>query len=367
MQEEFYVVIWMIHGGNVWIYGGPSKILDFSSNMNPLGPPKLLVEALMEAIKEGIFSYYPEPTYTSLKESLSSFLNVNYGMVEVFNGASEALFQLAYMLNPSSFVLTPPSFIEYWRIAESLNKRIYEVNYLDMGSSYILDIDGIIETLSKIRGGLLYICNPNNPTGTLTARRGIEEIVLEASMRNSQVIVDESFMDFTRENQSVIKLVESYENLHIVKSLTKIFASLGLRLGVAVSSRVRDVGRFMVPWRVNILTSYAFSRLLQDVSYVNNYIDRSRTVIFEEVNRSIFTLKNLKLNPYTTSVNFILVKLPLGVSSTTLTETLALKYGVLIRDASTIPGLDKSYIRISVRRGSDNLKLMKALGEVLGV
>lgn len=357
----------MIHGGNVWIYGGPSKVLDFSSNMNPLGPPKLLTDSLIEAIEENIFSYYPEPTYTSLKESISILLNVNCNMIEVFNGASEALFQLAYMFNPSSFVLTPPSFIEYWRIAESLNRRIYEVKYSDMDSSYIFDVDGVIKTLNRIRNGLIYVCNPNNPTGTLTARKSVEEIVLEASRRSIQVIVDESFMDFTRDNQSVIELVESYENLHVVKSLTKIFASLGLRLGLLVSSRVKDVGRFIVPWRVNILTSYAFSKLLQDLNYVNNYIDKSRRVIFEEVSKFIPILKDLGMNPYSTSVNFILVKLPFRVSSTALTETLALRYGMLVRDASTIPGLDKSYIRISVRRSDDNLKLMKALGEVLGV
>ncbi len=357
----------MIHGGNVWIYGGPSKVLDFSSNTNPLGPPKLLADALMEAIEGNIFSYYPEPTYTSLKESLSRFLNVDCRLIEVFNGASEALFQLAYMFNPLSFVLTPPSFIEYWRIACSLNRRIYEVKYLDMGDNYILDIDGIVKALSRVSNGLVYICNPNNPTGTLTVRKGIEEIVLEASRRGSQVIVDESFMDFTMENQSVIELVENYENLHVVKSLTKIFASPGLRLGLVVSSRIEDMGRFMAPWRVNILTSYAFSKFLQDLSYVNNYIDRSRRVIFEEVSRLIPILKDLRTNPYNTSVNFILVKLSLRVDSTALTETLALRYGILIRDASTIPGLNKSYIRISVRRSSDNLKLMKALGEALSV
>jgi threonine-phosphate decarboxylase len=357
----------LIHGGNVWIYGGPGKVMDFSSNINPLGPPKLLVKALMEAIRGNIFSYYPEPTYTSLKESLSLLLNVNCRLIEVFNGASEALFQVAYMLNPPSIVLTPPSFVEYWRIAESLNRRVYEVGYLDVGDSYVLDTDGVIKLLSGMNGGLMYICNPNNPTGTLTGRGDIEEIVSEASRRNVQVVVDESFMDFTAENQSVIELVETYENLHVVKSLTKVFASPGLRIGLAVSGRAKDFGRLTASWRVNTLASYSFSKLLQDLGYVKKYIDKSRRVIVREVGRVTSMLKDLGLKPYSTSVNFILVKLPLGFSSKTLTETLALRYGILIRDASTIPGLNESYVRISVRRGDDNLRLMKALGGVLSV
>lgn len=357
----------MIHGGNVWIYGGPGKIIDFSSNINPLGPPKLLVKALVEAIRGNIFSYYPEPTYTSLKESLSKLLNVNYRLIEVFNGASEALFQLAYMLNPSSLILTPPSFIEYWRIAESLNRRVYEVSYLDIDGSYILNVDGVIESLSRVYGGLMYICNPNNPTGTLTLRKYVEEIVSEALRRNVQVVVDESFMDFTAESQSVTEFVETYENLHVVKSLTKVFASPGLRIGLVVSGRVKDLERFTSSWHVNTLASYSFNKLLQDLDYVKKYIDKSRRVIVREVGRATSMLKDLGLKPYSTSVNFILVKLPLGFSSKKLTETLALKYGMLIRDASTIPGLNESYIRISVRRGGDNLKLMKALGEALSV
>lgn len=367
LQEVFYVVVGVIHGGNVWLYGGPGKILDFSSNINPLGPPRLLVKALMEAIRGHIFSYYPEPTYMELKESISELLNVNYRLIEVFNGASEALFQLAYTFNPSCFILTPPSFMEYWRIAQSLNKRIYEVGYVDVDGSYVLNVDEAIKALQRLNNGLMYICNPNNPTGTLTIGSSIEEIVLEASRRNIQVVVDESFMDFTGNRQSIIGLVEAYGNLHVVKSLTKIFASLGLRLGVVVSSRVSSLERYSIPWRVNALASYSFTRLLKDISYVHSYLNRSRKLIAEEIDRITPMLRGLGLSPYSTSVNFLLARLPAGFSSTALAEALALKHGVLVRDASTIPGLNRSYIRISVRKGDDNLRLIKALGEVLGV
>ncbi len=355
----------MIHGGNIWAYGGPSKVLDFSSNSNPLGPPQLLIKALSRAVKEKVFSHYPEPTYIKLRESLSRFLGIDEKLIEVFNGASEAIFQTAYMLKPLNFVLTPPSFIEYWRAARLMGKKIYEVSYIDKGNKYAFNVNGIFEALEGIKKGLLFICNPNNPTGTLILRKYIEEITLEASRKENQVVVDESFMEFTGDDQSMLKLTEAYGNLHVVKSLTKIFASPGLRLGVVVSNSVSDLYEHISPWRVNALTSYSFTAMFQNMNYVDDYLKRSRKLVAQEKSKVVPTLKKLGLNPYKSSANFILNHLQSKLDSATLTETLALKHGILIRDASTIPGLNKRYIRVSVRKGNENMKLIEALSRVL--
>lgn len=353
------------HGGNVWAYGGPDRILDFSSNINPLGPPKLLNVLLYEALDKNIHTYYPEPSYYELKRGVSSFLNVKSELIEVFNGASEAIFQIAYALKPSRIILTPPSYSEYWRVAQALGKRVHEIPYIINGDKFILDVDKLIKALNTVRDSLVYICNPNNPTGTLTDKRYLEEIIESALTRNSHVVVDESFMKFTDIERSVLDLVEAYKNLHVIVSLTKIFAIPGMRIGVVVTNATRLFEDLLPPWRVNSIVSYALTRLLDRQEYTSSYIRDTKSYVKTEMLTLSYRLKRLGLKPYITYTNYILVSLPEGLSSSSLTKTLILKHKVLIRDASTIPGLDDHYIRISLRASKDNMVLVKSLEETL--
>ncbi len=354
------------HGGNIWIYGGPEKILDFSPNSNPLGPPQPLIQALKQAFKTKMFMHYPEPTYHDLKNTLSSFLEVSQRNLEVLNGCSDAIYKLTLILNKPRTILIAPSFQEYWRASWVLNKKIHEINYIAKDNEYLFPTNEVLTTLNDSPEAILYICNPNNPTGTITPLKHIEEIVSEALRKGSHIIIDESFMDFSRKNESALALTESYPNLHVIKSLTKIFASPGLRLGVAVTVKSNQILKHSPPWRINIFASHAFTSLLKKKRFIKNYLKDARELVAKEKIKLKKTLEELGTNPYQTHTNFMLISLrKLNSNSVKLTKQLALKHKILIRDCSTIPGLNNKYVRISIRKPSENQKLLNALRETL--
>ncbi|RLG59506.1 hypothetical protein DRN86_04140 [Candidatus Geothermarchaeota archaeon] len=352
------------HGGDVWRYGKAYEILDFSSNGNPLGPPVLLKDALKEALERDIYCFYPDPTYLELKQAISKYLSVAEDKIGVFNGAIEALYLLFRVLNGKKVLLTPPSFTEFWYVANMENLPIEEVPLIEDHDCFKLNEQRLLEHLGG-KDLIAILCNPNNPTGTLIRKNLIEEAV--GMIRDGFLVVDESFMEFSHENHSSINLIEDHPNLIIVKSLTKIFSASGLRLGVVIASSdiVHKFEALSPTWRVNSLTAFAFSKLLRKTDAVREYLMNSRRFIDLERRRMIKKLRKIGLRPYNSSVNFILVNLCERANSRELKEVLVRQYNMLIRDASTFKGLSENYIRIGLKRPEQNDMLIKALNEVL--
>jgi len=363
-----------VHGGDVWLIGNPNNIIDFSSNTNPLGPPSIIRDYLEEAIKEGYYRYYPETSYDKLRASIIEFVKetyreeISYNHVEVFNGASECLYKVFEQIKPRKTLLLRPSYSTYWHLAKLYSREIINIDYTFRDSNIIINYDLLFNFVGKLSRAkdriLAVICNPNNPTGTLIKIKAIEEM-LEA-LENGYILVDESFIDFV-EYDSMIRLLKNYNNLIIVKSLTKIFATPGLRMGfcIAEPKLVTKLALVSPPWRIGTITMYVYSKLLANIGYVRKYIANTRKYVNEERPLISHKLSKLNLKIYNSETHFMLISLNGLIKSYELKDKLLKKCKVLIRDASTIPGLNEDFIRISLRSHEENKILINCLKEVL--
>ncbi|HEY9707714.1 MAG TPA: aminotransferase class I/II-fold pyridoxal phosphate-dependent enzyme, partial [Oculatellaceae cyanobacterium] len=267
------------HGGNIaWAAAlagcSPSLILDFSASINPLGPPKSAIAAIESHLKDLIA--YPDPNYRQLRTALSQlhptlspdWILPGNGSAELLTWASRELSQL------EETCLITPAFSDYQRALKAFGAKVREYPLANFGFS-ILDLQlpienpSCAESASKVRPKIqnrlgLLLNNPHNPTGKLFDRETIEPLIEQFAL----VVVDEAFMDFLppEQQQSLISVVQDYDNLVILRSLTKFYSLPGLRLGYCVAhpDRLSRFQEWRDPWPVNVLAAAAAVAVVQD-------------------------------------------------------------------------------------------------------
>lgn len=352
------------HGGDIKSVireNNLNEIMDFSANINPYGLSNNIKNAILADLDNII--HYPQPNAEDLRKKIGETYNIPSDKIIVGNGAVEIIYTLCHILKPKNVLIVSPGFSEYERAARSAGADIHYA-MLDEKLDFNSPMRDIIV---NIKGNdLLFIGNPNNPTGTLYMLEDMELLIEHAENNGCFVVVDESFMDFikTSEAFSVLPLVEKYHNLLVLHSLTKFYAIPGLRLGFAATDHevldplysAKDI------WNVNSLAQVAGIAALDDKKYQR----RSRTYTRTEINYLYEELSTLdKLKVYEPTVNFILVNISkTGLTATQLREKL-LKYNIIIRNCANYPGLDENYVRFAVRTREENDELVDALTEIL--
>ncbi|WP_279223147.1 threonine-phosphate decarboxylase CobD [Megamonas hypermegale] len=352
------------HGGDIKSVireNNLNEIMDFSANINPYGLSNNIKNAILADLDNII--HYPQPNAEDLRKKIGETYNIAGDKIIVGNGAVEIIYTLCHILKPKNVLIVSPGFSEYERAARSAGADIHYA-MLDEKLDFNSPMRDIIV---NIKGNdLLFIGNPNNPTGTLYMLEDMELLIEHAENNGCFVVVDESFMDFikTSEAFSVLPLVEKYHNLLVLHSLTKFYAIPGLRLGFAATDHevldplyaAKDI------WNVNSLAQAAGMAALDDKKYQR----RSRTYTRTEINYLYEELSTLdKLKVYEPTVNFILVNISkTGLTATQLREKL-LKYNIIIRNCANYPGLDENYVRFAVRTREENDELVDALTEIL--
>ncbi|MEM0321221.1 MAG: histidinol-phosphate transaminase [Thermoprotei archaeon] len=352
------------HGGDVW--DKPEGVMDFSANTNPLGPPSSLLGFLSSNL--GLIARYPDPEHRIIRGVLSDLIGVGFKNVLVGCGATELIYLAVQaclkLCGGGLHVLIPePTFGEYEVAARRLGGRPSYVfaDRVDLR----FDDDEIIRNLPH--NGLVFICNPNNPTGQSFGSKSVEEVVAEADKRHSVVVVDESLVEFTPtpEANSVIKMVEGYDNLVVLRSPAKLFAIPGLRIGYAVAStRIAHLIRSLQqPWSVGVLGELGLPVALRDFEFI------STSTKYVRLEREVFAKKLGKirgLRVYPSDANFLLVDTNnWGIGGRELKRRLISK-GVLVRECSDFRSLGDHHIRLAVRRHEENEYLLKVLGGLLG-
>ena len=334
------------HGGYGWRYG----LIDMSSNMNPLGTPGELIELIRECVNNGCYSHYPTELGDELREALSTFEGVEPGITYVFNGATEALQLLFMNLRPRRVVIPIPNYSDYLRLGRLVNSEVRLIEYWgrDDLASLIINEAG--------PGTVVILSNPNSPMGYLIGRDQLLVIAEELGRRGSVLIVDESFMDFVGDNQSLIRDAQQYDNVYVVKSYTKFLAIPGLRVG-AVYTR-NDIGELVPTWPVNSIAEYAVSRYM---GRAREFRELTIKYVEEERDRLINSLKELGISVYESRTHYFVMK-----HEPWLGEEL-LKHGILIRDLSNIPPLTRGYFRVSIRGVDVDNKFLSALLRVMQI
>jgi len=340
----------LTHGGEVWEYD--SLPLDFSANINPLGPSKKALEAL-EAWK---ISYYPPSSPQRLREEIAGYLGVEESRVTVWNGSVELVKELCsvFLQGSGVAVIAEPTFSEYARYA-CLHGA---------GAARVLPKTGLEHSASDVsealdeRTRLVFICRPNNPTGSAMSLGEILEL-LELASGKALVVVDEAFVEFS-DLEGLAGYVESYGNLFVLRSLAKFFALPGLRIGYGVGSRevVKALEERRAPWSINIFAHDAAIASLSDRSY----IQRTRRFVRRERSFLERKLRALGVEVMSSHANFLLLKHAWRAGDV---KKALLEEGMLIRDCSSFYGLDERFIRVCVRKRSENKRLIEALRKIL--
>ena len=355
-----------LHGGNLveasMRYGiAAEEFIDFSANINFLGVPSSVKEAIKDSLH--LVGCYPDPKCRALKEALCCYTGLKEKNVLVGNGASELIFLAVKALKPRQVLLLNPTFSEYARAVKAEGGKLQSL-FLLPESGFWISLTEIMPLLKNI--DLLFLCNPNNPTGTLWRREEVIKLIEAAREANTAVTVDEAFMDFVdeAENFTVLREVEHYSNLIVLRSLTKYFALPGIRLGylAAPASLVQELEKLRDPWSVNWLAQVAGVAALQD----KEYQERTRQCI--KIERE-FLYKGLASVPFlqvwASAANFFLAKILLPeFTAKDLEKQMALQK-ILIRRGDSFPGLGRQYFRIAVRGRKENLLLLDLLPDIL--
>ena len=350
------------HGGDLTLarqrYGSGPR-LDFSANINPLGPPPAVLRGL-PGMLEGIV-HYPDPFAGQLKQLLADWLGIGPQNLLLGNGSTELIYLLPRVCRVSRVALPAPSFSEYEYAARLASATCL---YLELKPpTYDWNLAALKKLLPRVE--MILLCNPNNPTGTLFRAEELAEILAVLPPRIT-LVMDEAFIDFVTEKAelTLVQYAINDPRVLVLGSLTKFFALPGLRLGYLVGTPrvVGQLAAHLPPWNLNYLAQAAGCLALQDQEYVQRsrrYMAAARSRFYQ----ALQTVSGITALPPT--ANFIFARLAdQGLSAAQLAERLG-RRGFLIRDCANYRGLDEHCFRLAVRREAENTALVEALREIL--
>jgi threonine-phosphate decarboxylase len=329
------------------------KILDFSSNVNPLGYPPTIKNYFKKV--HPLLSIYPDPDSSRLRNYLAKYTGIPEDQIVVGNGATEIIYNFSKAFLMGCKVLLPvPTFGEYESAAKLHGASVYFFKTMNLN----LDFSKLIDIIPK--SDCVFICNPNNPTGSLAKRKNLLKIIESAYEKSILIFVDECFIELaSNTRESVVSHLREFDNLFVLRSLTKSFGLAGLRIGYGLGSRkmITILQKIKIPWNVSGLAQNVAAKAISSKSY----LDKTRKMILRERKFLKESLSKIKgFTCYDSDVNFLLIRS--DVNSKYLQKKL-LKKNILIRDCSTFRGLNNKFIRVAVRTRKENLKLVQALKE----
>ena len=343
------------HGGR--FSGGNQQfdVLDFSSNISPAGMPSSVKSAMKKRLDE--MEHYPDTNSINLISSLKKYIKLSDSNIVVGNGAIEILYNFCTTFLSQKRVLIPtPTFSEYESATKLADCKFTFFKTMNLSEN----LDSFISQIPT--NGCVFVCNPNNPTGTILSKKQLTKIILTAKNKSSFVFVDECFIELVPEsNQSVINLVKQFDNLFVLRSLTKSYGLAGIRIGYGIGSKpiIKILKKIKIPWSVNALAQEAGIIAIKNKSH----LVKSNSIIKKELN--FLNKKIAKISGFEchdSSTNFILIKTK---QDSTKIQKKLLKYKILIRDCKNFRGLNNHYIRIAIKSHKDNLKLVNAMETIV--
>ncbi len=345
------------------------KIIDFSASINPFGLNKNAIKIIRNSRLIKIFvENYPESCSETLIDALSVYHNISKNLLFPGAGATDLIFNIAQVIRPKTVIIVEPSFLEYERAAISVKSSLIHINtYLInnfklSGKSYL----NLLKNIKKInKNDLVFIASPSNPTGIITTFDNIKEILNLLKKKGAFLVLDESFMDFC-EKFSAKYMIDEYDNLIIIRSLTKFFAMPGERLGYIIADNkiIKKFSKNIIPWKItNLGTAIAISSL-NSKDYITNMLQKLKKIKYNLHNK----LKTLDVFEIIQGeANFFLMRIKSKEFNALDLKNYLLKSGILIRYCGNYHGLDDKYFRIAVRKKFENDYLIKKLKEFLKI
>ena len=352
------------HGGDLVSAGerygiAPDDFLDYSANINPLGPPEGVKEVLQRSFLQIV--RYPDPAHRAFRHALATRLGLQEEWLLPTNGAAEAMALAILAFEPRTVGLVYPCFSEYAQLSEQFGAKLVSV--------FGREEDGYKPEQAELyalfqQADMVFVGSPNNPTGICYTPDELRRMAEWTEETGTWLIVDEAFLDFVAEERlfTLAQELSRYPRVILIRSMTKMYAIPGLRLGyaIAVPETIGHMRAKQVCWSVNALALSAGEQCLKEVGYER----RTRELIAAERRfLSSFFENRPGWQVWPGEANFLLVRTPPWTDARGLQDALGEK-GVLIRSCAMYPGLDARHVRIAVRGREDNLRLVHLLGQL---
>ncbi|MFK8137601.1 MAG: histidinol-phosphate transaminase [Bdellovibrionales bacterium] len=337
---------------------GLSQVSKLASNENPMGVSPMVQEALVQRIGE--LNRYPDAGCVALKKAFSNYFDIGSEKITFGNGSNELIDLLIriYCEKGDSILTTQSAFIAYQICAQAARVKVDHVDYDPV--SLTVSAEDIISSYTT-NHKIVFIANPNNPTGTFLERSEVEKIIHFFSTKKDVLLVfDEAYVEYARSEKyvSALKYLDQNSNLVVLRTMSKVYGIAGLRLGAVFADQevVDFVDRVRNPFNINELAQVAGIAALQD----QEYIRASQRMNWNGLDFFYRELNNLSLHYWPSETNFVLVRFERNVSS--INQRL-LEKGVIVRPVTNY-GLHDC-LRISVGTEEENRLAMKCLREVL--
>lgn len=351
---------WPSHGSNPqYLFSAlnlpmPAEKIDFSANINPLGPPKILQEKWGELFS--VLSDYPDPKGNKLKKKLAEKENLTEDQLLIGNGGAELISLIGRLLAGKRVLIVQPAFSEYEEVCR-INGCTIDY-YLLHPNGWELNLEELVKKLPDIDA--LFLCNPCNPTGVYYPKSVLTNLLKECQQQGCLFIMDEAFYDFLSEYDSMATYINEYRNLLIIRSMTKMFAIPGLRLGyvMADSLLIKGLASFQPHWSTNALALQAGEWFVESDSFVQEtreLIDQERERLF-----AFYKERGFLVSP--SKVCFYLLKDPSLEKQLPLFQFLLSK-GIIPRHTMNFPGLEGKWLRFAIKGHQENDILMGAMEE----
>jgi threonine-phosphate decarboxylase len=328
----------------------PDDFIDFSANINPLGPPPALQEKwpqFFELIRD-----YPDPHAVELVTLIAARERLPQDRIVIGNGGAELITLAARFLAGKKVLIIQPAFSEYQQACEAAGCEV--VYHILQERNWELELEPLLSLIEAVDA--VFICTPNNPTGVAFREQSVLALLAECNRQGCFTIIDEAFHDFLDQDFTYASYLKEYPNLLILRSLTKMYAIPGLRLGYMLADPdvIRQINSYRPHWSVNNLALMAGVLSLKDGKHVEN----TKQLIREQRDQltSFFESNNFIVSD--SRVNFYLVKDRASSDPLPLLKFL-LEHGIVPRHTFNFPGLDGKWFRFAVKNKDNNDRLVE--------
>ncbi len=349
------------HGANLYDLSnklGLNKkdLMDFSSNINPLGSSYLAKKAVVDNID--MVSIYPDPNYCNLKKSISDYCNCKSDNIILGSGATELISSFISTINPKKAVLLSPSYSEYEKELKKSNCYIHKY-FSKKENDFKIDINDFISYINSDSHDIVVICNPNNPTGFAFSKEEIKKILENT---NAFIMIDETYIEFTDTSKySSTHLVDEFNKVFVIRGTSKFFGTPGIRLGYGLTSNVNiknSISNKLDLWNINTLASIMGEVMFTDTNFINH---SSITLKSERdyISNELYSIDDFKV--YHSDGNFILCEIKSKKMTAYKLREILMQKHIIIRDCNSFEGLNEYFFRVCTLTHEENKLLINSL------
>ena len=336
-------------------------IIDMSSNLNPLGPPKRIHAFIRENIH--LIHALPEPDAAVMSKGFADYHGINPGCVIAGNGTTFFIYTLPLALRTKKALILGPAYADYEDACEALNVNTCHCLTL-AENNFVPDLGQLSDKAGQ--ADLVFICNPNNPTGALIAKQDLETLIRRHT--NTCFVVDESYLPFVPDAEDVSLVTQTHlPNLVVLSSMSKIFRIPGLRTGFLSGSKalIRKIMVHYQPWSVNALAQAVIKNIYDHPEDILPFYRQTREFIVKERRVFVHALTETDgIRVFDTPVYFVLAQLD-RILAPELCRRVG-DDGFLIRDCANFKGLSDRFVRFSLKTREINLALAQSIKTALG-